>query len=63
MLNIRIKSNEIIMKTWFNFMHAPKPIKWLNKTMRLKKEEKISNKILLIYFFTVNFTVLDEEVL
>ena len=31
--------------------------------MRLKKEEKISNKILLIYFFTVNFTVLDEEVL
>ena len=31
--------------------------------MRLKKEEKISNKILLIYFFTVNFTVLDEEAL
>lgn len=28
-----------------------------------KKEEKISNKILLIYFFTVNFTVLDEEAL
>lgn len=59
MLNIRIKSNEIIMKTLI-YMHAPK---WLNKTMRLKKEEKISNKILLIYFFTVNFTVLDEEAL